>query len=258
MAYVRLKAHGISDTGLVRTNNEDAWFVSVQESLFLVADGLGGHQAGEVASKEAIEKFCEIFLAEKELMKLSKCDTSPGMMIEHPILSYMRVAVEETNNSLHALSTSHGLLKGMGTTLLALHIMNERAFICHVGDSRLYRIRKSHSLEQITKDHLISYPLAKSLPREKEACQGQKGYLTKAIGTQPSVEPDLFSVPVYDGDIFLMCSDGLSDMVDERDIESTLEMPLTIEQKVRMLVSLAKENGGVDNITVLLVEVVSS
>ncbi len=238
---MRLKAHGTSDIGLVRANNEDAWYSSPQECLFLIADGLGGHQSGEVASKEAIELFIHAYR-----QKSSVCDSDELLLQE---------AVSDTNHALHELSCSHELLKGMGTTLIALHMQEKHASICHVGDSRLYRFHKNISrLEQVTTDHLISYPRNGNGGKERQKTS-HKGYLTKALGTQPKVDPDILSLEVHSGDIFLMCTDGLSDMISHKEIEKTLSLPLTIEQKVRMLVSIAKENGGVDNITVLLIEI---
>ncbi len=232
---LRLKSYGTSDIGLVRTNNEDAWHAALQDALFLVADGLGGHQSGEIASKEAIEFFLQAYQQEA---------LNPSDDLERLYRSFRYV-----NREIYSLSYSHELLKGMGTTLIALHIKQEKAFICHVGDSRIYRFNKiDQEIEQITQDHLIS------LGRDRP--MGYKGYLTKAIGTQGEVSPDLLSVNVKVGDIFLMCTDGLSDMMKEVDMAKTLSLSLTLEQKVRMLISMAKGNGGVDNITVLLIEVV--
>ncbi len=240
---VRLKAHGASDIGLVRANNEDAWYSSPQDFLFVIADGLGGHQSGEVASKEAIDCFVQAF--RKKYASEDHSKTHVALFQE---------ACIETNSFLYQLSSSHELLKGMGTTLVALHLDKNGAVICHVGDSRLYRFRKKdRCLVRMTTDHLVAYN--RNDFGKKERAVLHKGYLTRAIGTQHEVMPDVFTSDIQIGDIFLMCTDGLSDMVSDDEIEKALAIPLTVEQKVRMLISIAKEKGGIDNITVLLIEI---
>lgn len=237
---VKAKAYGISDIGLVRTNNEDAWFSSPHEGLFLIADGLGGHQSGEEASKESIDLFLQLFRTQQRAV-----GDAP--------LSTIRSIIRQSNLNIYQLSFSHDLLRGMGTTFIALYIHENQAYIGHVGDSRLYRYRPSR-FELLTHDHLT--PVQKTVG-SKEGPIPLKGYLTKALGTQEDIDPEMIQTSIAIGDLLLLCTDGLSDMLSTKDIEEVLVLQLTVEQKVRMLVSMAKEKGGVDNITLILVEIIS-
>jgi protein phosphatase len=243
---LRLQSHGLSDVGLVRTNNEDAWLSSPEDQLFLLADGLGGHQSGEVAAREAIEFFNDTYCEWK------KRDTDEPFT-EHDVMLGLRICFEKTNDHLFELACSHELLRGMGTTFCSLSFYDEMVAVSHVGDSRVYRLR-SNTLEQITRDHCWTKGLLFSPP---VGFGFSKGVLTRALGTMPKVEPTVRLLTVQHRDIFLLCSDGLSDMVSHVEIEDILRRPLTIGERVRMLVSTAKNNGGVDNITVILVEVVN-
>lgn len=243
---VRLQSHGVSDVGLVRTNNEDAWLSSPEDQLFLLADGLGGHQAGEIAAREAVEFFNAAFCE----WKRHNLEDPPS---ENAIVLALRSCYEKTNDHLFSLSCSHELLRGMGTTFCALTFYDEMAAISHVGDSRIYRLR-GKVLEQLTRDHCWTKGLLFSPP---VGFGFSKGVLTRALGTMPKVEPTVRLLTVQPKDLFLLCSDGLSDMVSHAEIEAILRQQLTIGERVRMLVSTAKNNGGGDNITVVLVEVVN-
>ena len=243
---LRLQSHGLSDVGLVRTNNEDAWLSSPEDQLFLLADGLGGHQAGEVAAREAIEFFNATYCEWKKRRE-------GEALTEHDVVLELRTCFEKTNDHLFDLACSHELLRGMGTTFCALSFYDEMVAVSHVGDSRVYRLR-SNVLEQITRDHCWTKGLLFSPP---VGFGFSKGVLTRALGTMPKVEPTIRLLTVQHKDSFLLCSDGLSDMVSHAQIEDILRRSLTIGERVRMLVSTAKNNGGGDNITVILVEVVN-
>jgi len=237
---LRIQAHGASDIGLARENNEDAWFLSLEDGLFLVADGLGGHQAGEVASKEAVEHFSLVF---RELKKdCSLCS-------EEEIFELLRTCFFLTNDRLFTLSCSHDLLRGMGTTFCSLSFHHDKIAVSHIGDSRIYRLR-DNMLEQLTKDHCWARPVWGFEGRSS------KGVLTKALGTNEQVEPTIRVLGVKEADLFLICSDGLSDTVSHAELERFLQMKMTVGERVRSLIALAKQHHGGDNITVLVAEVV--
>jgi PPM family protein phosphatase len=235
-----LQAHGATDIGLFRSNNEDAYLPSLQDHLFLIADGLGGHQAGEVASKEAIEIFYTLFTSKETYITCVE-----------DIYSLFRFCYEKTNELLYELAAANEQLQGMGTTFCALTFFQDTAVYSHVGDSRIYRLHKC-VIEQLTQDH--------STIVEKEDLYGLdepvvgKGLLTKAMGTTPYLEPDIGKVLVEAGDLFLLATDGLTDLLTIGEIETILNRCVTIGEKVRSLIAMAKQKGGEDNITLILIE----
>ncbi len=240
----KVHSHGVSDIGLVRMNNEDSWLSGTDGRIFLVADGLGGHQSGEVAAREAIEHFYSCFI---ELFP----GKHPVAMADAEIEARLRACYERTNDYVFSLASTHELLRGMGTTFCALTFHGGKAAVSHVGDSRVYLLRDS-VLEQLTKDHCWTRGSPSALSPAERA---SKGVLTRAIGTMPTVEPTIRLVPIAADDLFLLCTDGLSDMVTHGEIESILNRPMMIGERVRMLVASAKQKGGGDNITIILVEV---
>jgi len=209
--------------------------------IFIVADGLGGHQAGEVASKEAVEIF------ESHFLSLIKEKGAPDTL--RNLERYLLESLYAANREIFLLGQQHSLLRGMGTTFSLLAFFKKKLIILHVGDSRFYRYRAA-SLEQLSEDHLGSRPCG-CKTRENEMVS--KGYLTKALGTAESILPQFSLLPWQEGDFFLLCSDGLSDLLSENELAEVLSLDtLRLEEKVRMLVHLAKSHGGQDNITVLL------
>jgi protein phosphatase len=247
----KLQAHGASDIGLVRVNNEDSWLTSLEKQIFLLADGLGGHQAGEVAARESIECFFAIFSAWKKEHGGSLAQNEEPKKLEDQIEDCLKACFAQTNSYLFQLSFSHELLRGMGTTFCSLSFHDHVAAVAHVGDSRIYRLR-NNTLEQLTKDHCWTKGFF--VDQEPENMP-RKGVLTRALGTTPRVEATIQIMDVSPKDLFLICSDGLSDMLEQDEIEKILCMPLTVGERVRTLISAAKENGGADNVTVVLVEV---
>jgi protein phosphatase len=226
----------------VRENNEDSWRSSLEDSLFVVADGLGGHQAGEVAAKEAMDCFFTTF---------EKVFHHDAPLVEDAVIEGLQTCFEVTNDHVYKLSCTHELLRGMGTTICALMVRENQAYVSHIGDSRVYRFRDG-SLEQLTKDHCWTRGL---FSRKNAVGQMSKGVLTRALGTMPTVEPTIKVTDVKPKDLYLLCSDGLSDMVTNAEIESAFKEPMTVGERVRMLIRLAKNNGGGDNVTVIVVEV---
>ncbi len=249
---LKLTAYGLSDIGLVRQNNEDVWGSVPEHHFYALADGMGGHQAGEVASREAILFLCNYIRGELE-------NKSPEEYGSSQIVALMERAIQATNRCVYEMSTSHELLKGMGTTLCCLYVHDEYAVYAHVGDSRIYRLRGGR-LEQLTQDHsLLRELIDQGLHYQQTAeTQQYKNIITKAIGTEDSIETSIHCSLICPNDIYLLCSDGLSDVLSKAELEECLNQPYTVEEKVRALIHNAKHKGGFDNITVVLVEVTAN
>lgn len=245
----RLNAYGYSDPGLVRENNEDVWGCLPDHHFYVLADGMGGHQAGEVAAREAVMFICAHM--RKQIEKHAAGEMSAGQAIE-----LIRAVIQDTNQFVFELSKTHETLYGMGTTLCTLYFHDDYAIYAHVGDSRIYRFRR-HRLEQLTQDHSL---ISEMLNQGKITVADKNGILykniiTKAIGTDAEVEPAVHLSIIRPKDCFFMCSDGISDLLSRQEIEGFLGQPYTVEEKVRGLICAAKQKGGFDNITAVLVEV---
>lgn len=244
MPYL-VAACGLSDIGLVRQNNEDVWDNVPEIGFYVLADGMGGHRAGEIASHEAVDFLC-LFLKESIKKKLSTNET----------IDLLYNAIQKTNKEIYNLSHSHDELKGMGTTLCCLLFQEKVVIYANVGDSRIYRLRDG-KLIQMTKDH----SLLRELIDNGEVNENQitsflyKGIITRAIGTEEEVEPFVDSDEVHKNDIYFMCTDGLSDMLSHQDIEEILNQPVDLQAKAAALVEKAKEKGGYDNITLVITQV---
>jgi protein phosphatase len=222
-----------SDTGRKRRHNEDSYVV--QPPLFAVADGMGGAQAGEVASKLAAGALEE---------------TDPGALSGPDKLVQL---IQEANRRVFERASSDPSTSGMGTTMTVALVEGNGVTIGHVGDSRAYMVRDG-KLEQITEDHSLVNELLKSgkLSREEADIHPQRSVITRAVGTDPDVDVDAFVVDVQAGDIFLLCSDGLTDMVGDDDILDTVERHRDdLDRATKALVSAANRGGGEDNITVI-------
>lgn len=246
MPYI-INAAGLSDIGLVRQNNEDVWAEVPEIGLYVLADGMGGHQAGEVAARETVTAICQVL---KRKIARSRRYTL------HELQALLKKAIMYVNAQVFKLGRSQEDLRGMGTTLCCLLFHSDGVAFGHVGDSRIYRLRKG-KLDQLTRDH--------SLLREL-VDQGQlndrqvtdflyKNIITKAIGTEPKVDPTVTAASVEEGDLYLMCSDGLSDLLVTDEIADILENSPTLEKAAESLVSTANELGGRDNITVVVIKI---
>lgn len=238
-----LRAHAISDVGCVRHNNEDAH--AVVSGLYVLADGMGGHQAGEIASREAVSSFCKFYGQHAHLSDPEQV----AALVEESIMA--------ANSHVLHLSRNHAEYGGMGTTLCVLAFHGHSVIIAHVGDSRIYRMRKG-KLYPLTSDHSLKRELLDSGCFEEREVEGMscRHVLTRAIGTDEIVDPTIVIQPVFDNDLYLLCSDGLTDMLTEDEISAILMKAWTVEEKVRALVADAKEHGGHDNVTVILVEAI--
>ena len=222
-----------SDVGRQRESNEDALFVS--PPLFAVADGMGGARAGEVASELATKAF-----------------EDHGESAEPPERQLTMLA-QEANRRIHDLASRDESLRGMGTTLTGAMVSDHDVAIGHVGDSRAYRLRDA-ALEQLTRDHSLVAELERSGQISPEAAEHhpQKSIITRALGPEPDVEVDTYTVPARDGDVFLLASDGLTGMVSDDELAGILSKAPSLEEAAASLVRAANQSGGMDNITVVL------
>lgn len=225
-----------SDVGRVRKANEDSYYV--RSPLFVVADGMGGANAGEVASKIAVDSFK---------------DPLNDSVAPEP---RMAGVVRNANHEIHRKSNSSDEFKGMGTTITALLLGEDELTIAHVGDSRAYRLRDG-DLERLTRDHsLVGEMVRRGAITEAEAeVHPQRSILTRALGPEDEVEIDTLSHGVKAGDIYLICSDGLTGMVDEATIAQEMGSGKPLQEVAETLIRKANENGGVDNITVVAFKV---
>jgi PPM family protein phosphatase len=235
-----IKHSARSDQGKVRASNEDSFIADSQSQIFLVADGMGGHAAGEIASRIAastVNKF------------LSK--RNPQLNMEDAL----RLAVQEANTRVYETQEMELEYRGMGSTLTALAIQDNRYFLAHVGDSRAYLFRNK-KLIQLSRDHSLVWSLYENrlISKEEIPLQPRKNLITRCIGTESAVEVDMQSGPVLEGDVFLLCTDGLTDVLSDGDIERIFSIGSdNLEQIGDTLIQTANSRGGPDNITTVVV-----
>lgn len=237
-----IKSVYLSDPGLIRENNEDFFLADDDFGIYLLADGMGGHNAGEVASKLAV-KTAHTFL-KKQLLS-SKYKKIPEILSKSMNAAHEKVK----NKAIKDLS-----MRDMGTTLVEVIIRNNKAFICHVGDSRVYYFHKT--LQRLTKDHTMGNRLLENnIPRERIP-ENQWSILTQALGVGDPPVPDFRQMDISSGDIIMLCSDGLTDMLADEEIEMIIKKEeLNIDNIAKSLVEAANINGGRDNISVVLVKI---
>lgn len=247
MTY-KVQAFGLSDMGLVRQNNEDVWGELPEFNFFVIADGMGGHQAGEVASKEAVNTICS-YIKKKPQIRLPTTDIKE-------IQKILQIGIDRVNTHIFKMGRANLDYRGMGTTLCCLLFHPKGLVYAHVGDSRIYRIR-GNKIEQLTKDHsLLRELIDQGQLNEQQATDFHyKNIITKAIGTELKVEPTVKISPVQPQDIYMMCTDGLSDLLSLEDMSNIVASHSSIEEAVKKLVESANERGGHDNITVVIAKV---
>jgi len=240
---------GYTDKGLIREINEDNWYVNepspTSKTFYaIVADGMGGHNAGEVASNIATTTISE-YINNRYSDKLSY-DELKGMLLK---------AVEEANTKIFAESLHSKERTGMGTTLVMCFVINNKVIVTHVGDSRVYIVRKN-TIYKITKDHsLVAQLVEEGKITEKEALNHpQKNVITRALGTDTMVDIDMCEFDLYDGDYILLCTDGLSNMLTDEEILTTITESENVIISPKNLVDRANENGGNDNITAVVLK----
>jgi protein phosphatase len=243
----KLDIYGITDDGLVRDHNEDFISWHLESGLVILADGMGGHNAGEVASELAVTSITD---ALEEVLSPDIKD-SCEINFKDAVNESVIFANEEIN--LHA--QTHPECTGMGTTVVMALFHNDTVILASVGDSRIYRFRKGE-LTQVTTDHsLVQEMIDNGYMTEEEAINStNRNLITRALGIGEDVEVDVTQSDIEKNDIYLLCSDGLSDMVGDEDIFSILvKSRQNLKRGAKELVDLAKENGGHDNVSVILV-----
>jgi PPM family protein phosphatase len=248
---MEVKAYGLSHVGRQRQHNEDNFLVEDDASLFLVADGMGGHAAGEIASKIAVEAIKEFILHTKE-----DEGTWPHAYDEHFKRSTNRLmaAVKLANTRVLEAMRKDARLRGMGTTVVACMADGDVMSFAHVGDSRAYLIRDKQ-ISRITSDHswVFEQVQAGMLTEEEAERHPLRNVITRALGGALSVIPDASEVHCKPGDMFLLCSDGLTGMVPEDQILRVVTENEQLETACQSLIDLANERGGLDNVTAILV-----
>lgn len=236
--------YAITNTGRIRSNNQDYVFASDADTgalsnLFLVADGMGGHRAGEYASETAVKTVLEEIRSKN---------------IKEPIAA-IDSAIKFANRKLYMEAAQDPEKAGMGTTFVAATVFDEHLFVANVGDSRLYVVEEN-GLRQVTRDHSVVEELVRGGGLTKEAARKHvdKHKITRAVGAEEDVRIDFFDVPSSDVKQVLMCTDGLTNMLSDEEIEEILLSNQKVKQKAEQLVEKANERGGKDNITVVVID----
>lgn len=234
-------SYGMTHIGQKRSMNQDYIYFTDEpvgnlSNLYIVADGMGGHKAGDRASSFAVERFIQVV---------------GGITKEQPFC-IMKDAIEQVNTELYTLAGSKDDYEGMGTTFVAATIRGEQLYVMNIGDSRLYLYKDG--LKQISLDHSFVEELVRSgeITREEAKNHPQKNYITRALGVDEKVQADFFQVELEPGNRILLCSDGLSNMVTDEEMESILKNENLIKNAVDKLITRANEEGGKDNIAVVI------
>lgn len=254
-AFMRIASQSITDVGRVRQGNEDACVCSDELGLYVVADGMGGHAAGEIASETAISVIADYVkraLVENDVR--SPDDTDPGI---EPTIDIFVEGVKEANRRIAALSENNPSYAGMGTTVSGMLFHANQAAIAHVGDSRVYRLRNG-AFDLLTEDHSwVNEQVRHNIITPEEAKNHRwRNVITRALGNKPEVEVDTFVVGVETGDVYLLCSDGLTGMVEDETVQYVLSHSgADLAHTASRLVEMANEAGGTDNITLILLRI---
>ena len=236
-----MKTFSKTDIGMVREVNQDYVFVSDTPSgnlpnLLVVADGMGGHRAGEYASRLAVEVV-------KQELESSAMDSPEAMM---------KNAITHANTRVLEAATQDANLRGMGTTLVVATVIDRTLYFANVGDSRLYLL--NDDIKQLSKDHSLVQEMVRlgGINEEEAKCHPDKNIITRAIGAKDDIEIDFYEYRLKKGDIILMCTDGLSNMVEDEEILHIVKCSRDVVEAVEQLIERAKENGGSDNIGVIV------
>jgi len=251
---LKIVAAGLSDVGLKREKNEDYLAMDNSNKLYIVADGMGGHLAGEVASKVAVQ------IIQKNVTNWINKNSPVTEIFDFPDMTlskrgnYLSSSIKLANRVIHEMSQEYTEYKGMGTTIVILAIMSSTIIAANVGDSRLYLIR-GNSMEPLSKEHsMVAEQLEMGLISEEEAkISPLRHILTKNIGSTDTVNADIFEIEHVDNDCFLLCTDGLTDLVSDNEILSIIKNGNDPEHICQQLISEANKRGGNDNITVSLI-----
>lgn len=243
---MNILACGATDIGKRRGNNEDCYRLLPEKNIYMVADGMGGHKAGEVASLKAVETASEYFTEERIKEMKKKREKVKKEMIQ---------AIMEAHQAIMTMSEAHRDYAGMGSTIVLSFIHNKLLYVCHVGDSRIYVINQSEII-QITNDHSVAAELLRmgKLTKKEVRHSLLRNQLTQALGYSYYLSPEYHEYILSKGDNVLLCSDGLWDMLSDDEIYSIVMEGGTVKEVCKNLVDRANEAGGDDNITVLLIK----
>jgi len=252
---MKIASYGLSNVGMKRGQNEDNYLINEDLNLYVVADGMGGHLGGEFASKMAVSTVEEV------IERLSNPEGTPqngANARDIPTGDRLRFAIKEAGRRIFDQALYDEALKGMGTTTVAALIDNDKAFIANVGDSRGYLIRDG-KIEQVTEDHSLVGEQVKAgiLSAHDARAHRLKNIITRSVGYQEEVESDVSERALKAGDKLLLCSDGLSNLVDDGEMEEVVTR-YPLNEACERLVELANQKGGDDNITVILIQVVEN
>jgi protein phosphatase len=244
-AVVNYTAAAVTDRGRKRTSNEDAFGFSVENGVFVVCDGMGGAAAGEIASSIAVDEVLRFLSGRSKSQSTSHAVPAPEVAEK---------AICEANHAIFSRSQRNSRLSGMGTTLVGLVVEERSVWVINIGDSRCYRLR-GRRLEQLTLDHsLVEEQVRMGRMTRSEALRSPlKNVITRALGTQSRITPDIFAHEVEPNDLFLLCSDGLTRELSDSLIETLLSLELPLDELCARLIKAANKAGGHDNITCLLV-----
>jgi PPM family protein phosphatase len=253
----KIRSVGLSDVGRVREHNEDTIGVDTDIGLMVLADGMGGYNAGEVASGLAVKTIMSLVKEAVDKQNMTAEDASSGLSRPSIVL---RDAIMRANKIIYQTAKTQPQCEGMGTTIVACIFADNKVSVAHVGDSRVYRLRANH-FEQITMDHSLLQELVdRGFYSQAEAARAtNKNYVTRALGVEPTVDVEIHEHPVAKGDFYVLCSDGLSDMVEDEDIHLTIStFSANLETVAKQLIQLSNDNGGRDNVSLILTQVVES
>ena len=264
-----IRACGLTDTGLAREHNEDCFAIDAENHLYVVADGMGGHSYGEVASRISVDSICAFVSRERERSQpeLSPQELSPQGETRRtaeyddrlqPHSNLLKAALLAAQEQVLSAIEEDLSLRGMGTTVVGLHLCDGIAAVAHVGDSRIYRVRRGE-IEQLSDDHtwVNEQVIAGYLSAEQARTHPLRNVVTRALGGESEVAIDMQEVAVQEADLFLLCSDGLTGMLRDEEISVLLRDEPPLEEACQSLIKAANERGGADNITVVLVSIAS-
>jgi serine/threonine protein phosphatase PrpC len=250
---MKVVSAGLTDVGRKRNHNEDSFLVDDEIQLYVVADGMGGHAGGGTASRIAVETI------DQELRKVREGNENPfdgsSTLQDSPLPEAIRSAVERACLNIFTTAQEDPRLAGMGTTVISLVVKNEHAFFAHVGDSRAYLIR-GELIQQISEDHsLVNEQIKAGMITPEEAKHSRyKNIITRSVGFEEEVQVDVMGLVCEPRDTFVLCSDGLANMLEDREILAVAQKATQVEEIPRKLIELANERGGDDNITVIVVQ----
>src|SRR6202050_1134388 len=251
----QIRFFAATDVGKVRDHNEDNFLVDKKLSLFMVADGMGGHAAGEVASAIAVRTVHEELKREQDLIADYLAGSSGAAKVTpKDIVALLEHAVQRACSKIHEEAQGDTAKRGMGTTLSVLLVLGPKGFIAHVGDSRIYLMRGGR-VQQVTEDHTVINELIKRGKLSKEQIEkvAQKNAITRAVGVYERVDVDTLAIEVLPGDTFVLCSDGLTGYLNSPE-ELREHLGKDGDDAVKSLIELANERGGKDNITAIIVK----